>query len=193
MHAHPVDLLYRDLHTVETVVRECVAGHPRIVYQPGHPHGFLTAVYLAEIALCRVRWDPTGALADLKSRATPYPAALKEALIRQFFWEAGFSLGVAAKAITRADVSYVAGCCFRSVSCLMQALFALNECYWMNEKGAVAIASTFPFTPPRLSERIGAAFQRLAPTEDALTLAIEELEQLRSETAHLLSDAGLTA
>jgi len=43
-----------------------VAGHPQIAYQPGHPHGFLTAIYLAEIALCRVLWDPTGALAHLE-------------------------------------------------------------------------------------------------------------------------------
>jgi len=189
----PVDLLYRDLHRVTSIVQECIAGRPQIVYQPGHPHGFMTAIYLAEIAVCRVLWDPTGIMEDLKRMTVPYPAALKAALIHQFFWEADFSLKAAAKAIARADVSYVAGCCFRSVSCLMQALFALNECYWMNEKGATAIAGTFPLAPPQLSERIDAAFRGMAPTEDALTLAIEELEHLVAETAHLLSDAGLTA
>jgi len=188
--AHPVDLLYRNLHTVEAVVRECVAGQPRIVYQPGHPHGFLTAIYLAEVALCRVLWDPTGAVTALKSRVTPYPAALKEALIRQFFWEAEFSLGVAAKAISRADVSYIAGCCFRGVSCMLQVLFALNECYWMNEKGAAALADAFPLAPLRLARRIDAAFGDLEPTAEALTRAIEGLGQLVRETAQLLPVGG---
>lgn len=191
--AVPVDLLYRDLDSVTSIIQECRAGRPQIVYQPGHPHGFLTAIYLAEIALCRVLWDPTGIIAELKRTTVPYPDALKAALIQQFFWEADFSLKIATKASARGDVSYVAGCCFRAVSCLMQALFALNECYWMNEKGATAIAATFPLAPPRVSERIAAAFLGLAPTEDALTGAIEELERLVDDTAHLLSTAGLTA
>lgn len=191
--AMAVDLLYRDLRKVGEVVQECRAGRPHIAYQPGHPHGFITAIYLAEIALCRVLWDPTGVIAALKQTTSPYPAGLKAALIRQFFWEADFALKVAEKAIPRQDVSYIAGCCFRSVSCLIQTLFALNDCYWMNEKGAVALASVFPLTPPRLAERIGAAFARLAPAEDALTLAIGELAQLGAETAELLGLVHPTA
>jgi len=189
----PVDLLYRDLGKVTAVMAECAAGGPQIVYQPGYPHGFSTAIYMAEVALCRVLWDSTGAIAALKRATTPYPAALRLALIRQFFWEVDFSLNVATKAIARRDVSYVAGCCFRAVSCLMQTLFALNETYWMNEKGAVALASRFPLTPERLSERIDAAFGQLAPTEAALATAIEALAQLGIETARLLAEAGTGA
>lgn len=187
---HPVDLLYRDLRAVTAVVQECRAGRPQIVYQPGHPHGFVTAIYLAEIALCRVHWDPLGVIADLKSLARPYPRPLQAALIRLFFWEAEFSLQVARKGVVRRDISYVAGCCFRSVSCLLQTLFALNECYWMNEKGAVALASAFPVTPPRLTERIDTAFAGLAPTEEALAQAIAHLDGLVSETARLLPAAS---
>ena len=189
----PVDLLYRDIESVAAIMAECAVGGPRIVYQPGHPHGFSTAIYLAEVALCRPLWDPTGAIAALKRATIPYPAALKLVLIRQFFWEVDFSLNVATKAIARQDVSYVAGCCFRAVSCLMQTLFALNETYWMNEKGAVALASRFPLTPARLSERIDGAFQLLAPAEDALAMAIEALAQLGTETARLLDGAGFAA
>jgi len=189
----PVDLLYRDLGKVAAVTEECASGHPRIVYQPGHPHGFSTAIYMAEVALCRVLWDPTGTIAELKRATDTYPAALRPALIRQFFWEVDFSLKVAAKAIARQDVSYVAGCCFCAVSCLMQTLFALNETYWMNEKGAVALASRFPLTLEQLSERIDRAFGQLAPDEDALATAIEALAQLGSETARLLADAGIGA
>src|SRR5579875_1763714 len=44
--AMPVDLLYRDVLQVTSVMQECIAGRPQIAYQPGHPHGFLTAIYL---------------------------------------------------------------------------------------------------------------------------------------------------
>ncbi len=64
----------------------------------------LTTV-VCHCALCPVLWDPSGIIADLKRMTMPYPAALKTALIRQFFWEAHFSRQVAAKAMTRADVS----------------------------------------------------------------------------------------
>jgi predicted nucleotidyltransferase len=188
----PVDLLYRDLVHVRAVLAECLGGQPRIVYQPGHPHGFVTAIYLAEIALCRVLWDPGGAIADLKRLATPYPAALKAALIRMFFWEADFSLKIAAKAVPRSDVSYVAGCCFRAVSCLVQTLFALNETYWMNEKGSVTIAAAFARTPPRLVERIDGAFGGLAPAAPALERAIAMLAELVAETEALLAQAGFS-
>jgi len=64
-----VDILYRDLDAIAAVARAGVAGRPRIAYQPGHPHGFITAIYLAEIALCRPLWDPEGVVADLKRLA----------------------------------------------------------------------------------------------------------------------------
>ena len=56
--------------------------------------------------------------------------------------EISFSLVVAQKAVVRGDVAYIAGCCFRSVACMNQVLFALNETYLLNEKGAVALAIT---------------------------------------------------
>jgi hypothetical protein len=195
----PVDILYRDLDAVATVARACVAGRPRIVYQPGHPHGFITAIYLAEIALCRPLWDPEGVVADLTRLAAPYPTPLQATLIRQFSWEAAFALRTAAKAVGRADVSYVAGCLFRDVSCLLQALFALNAWYWMNEnawywmneKGAVALADAFPLAPSRLAAGVDKAFGRQAPSPDALTLAIDGVDHLVAETDRLLAVAGL--
>jgi hypothetical protein len=76
---------------------------------------------------------------------------------------------------------------------LTQTLFALNESYWMNEKGAVAIASAFPHTPRHWSARIDAAFGRMVPQEEALLVAVTELEQLVTEVSDLLGAAGITA
>lgn len=183
----PIDLLYRDVHQVAANIQQCCAGTITIAYQPGHPHGFLTATYLAEVALCRVMWDPHDAVRGLKAQTAPYPPLLKRALIERFFWEASFALENARKGVPYADLVYVAGCCFRSVSCLEQTLFALNEQYWLNEKGALALAATFPLRPQRLVERVTDVFTTLSSHEDRLLAAIQSLIDLVDETAALLS------
>ena len=53
-----VDLLYRDLARVRSVVADCAAGRIAMAYQPGHPHGFCSAIWMGEIALCRPIFDP---------------------------------------------------------------------------------------------------------------------------------------
>jgi predicted nucleotidyltransferase len=181
----PVDFLYRDLSRVTAVVEACQAGQVDIVYQPGHPHGFISAIYVAEIAVCQPLWDPQGTLAVLKAQTHPYPAALRTALIGKFAWEADFALATAKKAIQREDVAYVAGGCFRSVSCILQVIFALNGEYWLNEKGAVALAESFPLRPPQLRARIEEVFALLAADAQALEAALGVLENLVRDTAFL--------
>src|SRR5271165_3509508 len=68
-----VDLLYRCFESVEDVVRACQIGDIRMDYQPGHPHGFCSAIWMGEVALCRPLHDPDGNLAALKALAEPYP------------------------------------------------------------------------------------------------------------------------
>jgi predicted nucleotidyltransferase len=182
-----VDFLYREVEKVTSILASCCSGQVQVAYQPGHPHAFLSSVYMAEIALCRILWDPQGTLCRLKSQTVPYPPALKQALIKRFFWEAEFSLRIASKGVPRKDVSYVAGSCFRCVSCLMQTLFALNERYWMNEKGAVALAQTFPLCPVQLEARINEVFVGLAPETARLSAAIQSVQELVNETQRLLA------
>jgi hypothetical protein len=182
----PVDFLYRDLSRVTAVIEACQAGQVDIVYQPGHPHGFVSAIYMAEIATCRSLWDPQGKVAALKAQTQPYPAALKRALIEKFAWEADFALATAKKGILREDVAYVAGCCFRSASCIIQVIFALNGEYWLNEKGAVALAGSFPIRPPRLQARLEEAFAHLAADARALEAVIAILDGVVQDMALLV-------
>ncbi len=182
----PVDFLYRDLSRVAAIVEACHAGQVDIVYQPGHPHGFVSAIYMAEIAVCQPLWDPHGSVAALKAQTQPYPAALKSALVGKFAWEADFALATAKKGVQREDVAYVAGSCFRSVSCMLQVIFALNGEYWLNEKGAVALAEGFPLRPPRLQARIEEVFALLAADAQALETALRVLNALVRDTALLV-------
>src|SRR5262249_3512181 len=133
-----VDWLFKDLARIRRVVAECRAGRPVIAYQLGHPHAFVSAIYLGEIDCCVPLADPTGAIADLKRLVRPYPPLLRRALIETCLFEADFSLDGAGKGAVRGDVVYVSGCLFRTVACLVQVLFALGERYCTNEKGALA-------------------------------------------------------
>jgi hypothetical protein len=178
----PVDFLYRDLEQVESIISDCCNGLVQIYYQPGHPHGFITHIYMAEIALCKPLWDPNGKIASLKELTSPYPPLLKEAIIKKFHWESHFSILIARKAIKRGDLSYAAGCCFRAVACLMQTLFAINEQYCMNEKGSVTIASSFPLSLDKLQVRINSAFENLSAKPEAISNSIEILNNLILET-----------
>jgi predicted nucleotidyltransferase len=185
----PVDFLYRDLDKVDRIISDCLDGHIEVIYQAGHPLGFVSAIYLAEVALCRPLWDPHETVASLKSRVQPYPPRLKQAIIDSFWWEAEFSLGIAHKSISRGDVVYAAGCCFRCVGCMLQTLFAINEEYWMNEKGAVAIAAGFPILPHNFGERVEWAFERLNENGEAIADALDTLRPLLDECGKLVEEA----
>ncbi len=174
-----VDLLYRDLGKVRDVIEACSEGRVERAYQPGHPHAFVSAIYMGEVAQCQVLWDPEAVLAPLRRRCEPYPPALAEALIRTFFWEARFALENAGHGRGREDATYVAGCAFRSVACLCQSLFALNRTFLLNEKGAVAGVDRLAIKPTDFAGRV-----RQALGGGAAGLAV--LSALVDETADLL-------
>lgn len=169
-----VDLLYRDLGKVRGVIEACQGGRIERVYQPGHPHAFVSAIYMGEVALCRVLWDPEDVLAGLKRRCEPYPPALGEALIRSFFWEARFALENAAHGRGRDDPAYVAGCGFRAVACLCQTLFALNGVHLLNEKGAVRGVEKLACRPADFARRVSQAIGAGAAGLPMLTALVEE-------------------
>jgi predicted nucleotidyltransferase len=185
--SHPVDFLYRDLQKVMKIIDDCLHGTVEIVYQPGHPFGFVSSIYLAEVAVCQPLWDPKGTILELKSKIDPYPDALQKAFIQKFAWEIDFSIRIAHKSIERGDVAYAAGCSFRSVMCMLQVLFALNKAHWLNEKGAVALANGFAIKPEMFQSRVHDSFQLLDANPDSLQKAIAVLEELSREIGVLIT------
>src|SRR6185312_2204097 len=148
-----VDLLYRGVEPVRAVISACRAGQVYMDYQPGHPHGFCSAIWMGEVALCVPLHDPNGAIAELKAATTPYPDALRDALLKMFLWEILFSIENGEIAVARGEQTHIAGCTYRALCCIGQDLFALNRRYLINEKGALAEAARFPCTVPLLAER----------------------------------------
>ena len=173
----PVDWLLRNLEAVESAIDAACEGRFTRGYSLGHPHGFLSTIYLAEVDACVPLADPEGAIAALKGRTRPYPAALKRELIAHFLLEAEFSCGIARKPADRGDVAYVHGALYRAVARLTQVIFALNERYCMNEKGAVAVAASLPLAPERFERKVARLFDGSRALDRAAAL-VEEVRAL---------------
>jgi hypothetical protein len=182
-----VDLLYRPIESVEKVIRDCCEDRVSMDYQPGHPHGFCSAIWMGEVALCRPLTDPERELARLKAMTTPYPEALREALIRRFQWEILFSIQNGQTAVPRSDETYIAGCTFRMLACAAQVLFALNRLYLVNEKGTLAAAAQLPLTVDNLAERVKSVWQAIGIR--AFDAALAELKSIERELAGLVEAA----
>jgi predicted nucleotidyltransferase len=180
-----VDWLFRDLARVRQAVEDCSAGRITCDYQPGHPHGFHNHMYMAEVHIARVLFECEGALTALQEQTTPYPSRLRAAVIRKYAWEAGFSLEVARKPAARGDVAYVTGSLYRTIACLVQVLFALNERYFLNEKRSVAIASGLPLSPTGSAERAQRALGGAGTVPADLTESLRAADALLAETRSL--------
>ena len=137
---------------------------------------------MGELAVCKILWDKQGAVTRLKAAAMPYPAALKEALLSFFTFEAGFSLALAEKSAVSGDVYYVAAHLVRSLSALNQVLFALNETYCINEKRAVEMVSHFAISPAHYKQKVAGVFESLGASCPA---ACRKLRRLSGEVAAL--------
>lgn len=179
-----VDWLYRDLARVEHEIAECAAGRVGCYYQAGHPHGFYNHIYLGEIFYCQPLYQRDETLRRLKARANPYPPLLKQALIGAL-WEANFSLENARKPAARGDIPQVVGLLYRATAVMVQALFALNERYCINEKGAAAQVETFLLHPAGFYERIMSVLAAPGHTPNELARSVTQLEGILSEVRAL--------
>jgi predicted nucleotidyltransferase len=171
-----VDWLYRNLAQVTGSVEESRQGRIAVHYQPGHPCGFPTYLYMGEINICLPLHDPQGAIAALKALTEPYPAALERAIVDRFLWEAGFALETARTSADRGDVSYLAGCLFRSACCLVQVLFALNEQYCINEKGSVAATESMAVRPLDFRSTLEEVLGRPGTSPPELRRSLQRME-----------------
>jgi hypothetical protein len=183
-----VDLLYRSCDAVADVIQACRAGTIAMDYQPGHPHGFCSAIWMGEIALCVPLHDPKGEIGILKAMTAPYPEPLRDAPVRRFQWEILFSIENGEKAVPRGEQTHVAGCVYRTLCCIAQVLFALNLRYLINEKGALDEAARFALTLADLPSRLARIWRAVgAGTFDA---AFAELRALDAALRTLGAKAG---
>lgn len=182
-----VDLIFRDIKRVSQVIDDCLEGKVSTHYHTGHPHAYLNVMYMGEISISKVLFEQKSHISNLKAKTKPYPKPLKDALIGYFMFEASFSLMFAKDNVDKDDVSYVMGHCFRTISCLNQVLFALNEEYCINEKKAVRMIENFNKKPKDYKARIDHIVTLISSNSDNTSEAVKMLHNLMSETEMLLN------
>lgn len=183
----PTDFLLRDLNKVASVIDDCLQERITIDYQPGHPHGFVNAIYAAETYYCKILWAAADKVFKLKEKITHYPASIQRGIVNKFLWEAGFFLIFARKSIARKDVVYASGCFYRIAACLLQVLYAINKTYIMNENGALDKINTLTIMPPDFRSRIDDIFNSVSSDPDRLGVLIERFTIIVKEVEDLAS------
>jgi len=182
-----VDLIFRDINRVVQVIDDCLGGKISTHYHTGHPHAYINAMYMGEISICKILIDSKGKIAKLKSKTVPYPQPLKNAIVGYFMFEASFSLMFAEDNIDKDDAYYVCGHSFRSISCLNQVLFAINEEYCINEKKAIRMIDNFDIKPRDYKKRIDKIITLLSSNKEDTRKAVNILEELIEETKKLIT------
>jgi len=178
-----VDFILRDVERVENVIIECQEGSISAHYQTGHPHAYINAMYMGELAVCKVLWDKQGNISARKSVAERYPAKLKQAVIAFFGFETEFSLMFAESNAKKNDVYYVTAHIVRAISALNQVLFAVNEEYCLNEKKAVGMIESFNIHPFGYKDKVNSIFAAVGTDS---TSACTQLKQLINEVKSIL-------
>ncbi|MDH6128076.1 nucleotidyltransferase domain-containing protein [Kitasatospora sp. GP82] len=176
-----VDWILRDLDRVEQVWADCREGRYEVGVQAGHPLGFWSPCYVGEVALGQVLADPTGELTDLRRRTATYPEPLREALAAGT-WEADFLVAAAAKGAARADTLYVSLCLSRAIGVLVQAMYAEDRRWCLNEKGALAVAEALPGAPAGFGPRVRSLLGKPGETAELLAATVAEARVLVEET-----------
>ena len=181
-----VDLLYRNIEAVADDDREVPRGRGRrFTISRAIRTDFAPRSGWARSHCAFRSTIPTGRLATLKAATSPYPRTLRDALIRKFDWEILFAIENAELAAGRAEQTHVAGCVYRALACTAQVLFALNERYLINEKGALQEAATLPRTIPDIAKRANDIWRLIGSGE--LRAALAGLRAIERDVKQLAS------
>lgn len=180
-----VDFLYRNSDFVSSTIDDCNAGNMRSDYWQQPAYGFHSFMYCTEIAICRPLYDPDQVIERLKAKVAQYSPHLKQAIIKNFLWSARFTLDNTYKPASRGEVYLVTGCLARTIHCLVQVLYALNETYYLSEKKLQADLDSFSIRPDHFLERVYTLLGATGTTSAQLQESLAKTEVLYNELATL--------
>jgi predicted nucleotidyltransferase len=176
-----VDFLYRNLDQVQRTIQEALEGKTQHDYDQQPTNGFYSVGYLAETSICLPLYDPEGRIAELKKSVANYPPKLKQAIINNSLWGAEFSLSQARGFAEKADIYNTTGCLARIAANLTQALFALNERYFLSDKKVMEKIEAFSLRPADYVERLQLILAFPGSTAEELCQSILQIEDLWRE------------
>ncbi|HET8579363.1 MAG TPA: nucleotidyltransferase domain-containing protein [Nitrospiraceae bacterium] len=180
-----IDFLYRNLDQVERTVAEAQQGISHHDYDQQPTYGFYSVIYLAETQICVPLYDPDRRIARLKRQVEKYPPRLKQKIIADSLWAAEFTLLHARGFAAQGDIYNTVGCLTRAASNLTQALFALNERYFLRDKQVLQTMAVFSHLPPGHIQQINRILSEPGNTAPELTRTVEQLQETWSRVASL--------
>lgn len=184
-----VDFVYRSVEHVERTIRDARQGIHQHHYNQQPTFGFYSVIYLAETQLCVPLFDPQGIIGRLKRDVASYPPKLKRAIVADTLWGAEFTFLFARKFAAAGDVYNTAGCLARIAAYLTQALYALNETYFISDKGVLQAIGGFAVCPPGYAERVSCILAHPGAAIDDLTGSVGALHGLWCEVTSLAGPA----
>lgn len=173
--AGKVDFLYRNLNQIERAIENAQIGIVEHDYDQQPTHGFFSVIYLAETEICVPLYDPQLHIARLKQMVKPYPQKLKEKVIADSLWSAEFTLLHASSFAKSGDVYNTVGCLTRASSNLTQALFALNERYFLNDKWVMKTLAGFALLPKDYLQQLTRILAHPGETAAELTETVSKM------------------
>nr|HMN28016.1 hypothetical protein [Caldilineaceae bacterium] len=173
-----VDFLYRNLGQVQRTIAEAQQGIVQHDYAQQPAYGFYSVIYLAETAICIPLYDPARLIANLQQQVATYPPLLKQKVIADTLWAAEFTLIFARTFAAQGDIYNTVGCLTRVATNLTQALFALNERYFLRDKQVMATIASFATLPPDYVEQLNCILAHPGSTGAELSKTVSDLEQL---------------
>jgi predicted nucleotidyltransferase len=176
--AGKVDLLYRNITQVELAIQNAQLGIVEHDYDQQPTHGFYSIIYLAEIQICFPLHDPEFHISRMKQMVKQYPSKLKEKVIANSLWSAEFTLLHANTFASCGDVYNTAGCLTRIGSSLTQALFAMNERYFIGDKRVMDTVSEFVIQPEGYIKDITGMLAHPGETASELILTVANMQRL---------------
>jgi hypothetical protein len=180
-----VDFLYRNIEQVERTIQDAWQGVSHHHYNQQPTFGFYSVIYLAETHVCVPLFDPQAILTQLKQRVFSYPPKLKQGIVADSLWGAEFAFLFARKFATIGDVYNTVGCLSRIAGYLTQALYALNDTYFMTDKGALEAIAKFALCPPEYGEKVTQVLACPGAIGEHLSRSVSLLEALWQEVVSL--------
>ena len=171
-----VDFIYRNVEQLQQTIAEAQEGISHHDYDQQPTHGFYSVIYLAETQICIPLYDPELLIAKFKRSVAVYSPKLKQKIIADSLWAAEFTLLHARSFAAQADIYNTVGCLTRMVSNITQALFALNERYFLRDKRVLDVVAKFPILPSGYIQQINRILAHPGSTPQELTKSVSDLE-----------------
>jgi hypothetical protein len=184
-----VDFLYRDLDFMTDTIDDVLtaSGRARPDFWQQAPYGFFPQIYCAEARCAIALWDPEGIVVALKEKVAVYPEVMKRRAVSGWLWGGRFTVANVKHTPDRCEGYLVLGHLTRTATEMIQALYALNETYFQNDKHVYRDIADFKIKPVNFMARIDTLMRGDNSPAD-LWRRVEEARSLHAELMALAGD-----